>query len=74
MLDILKNFGLTRTSAACLKKTGSSGNLPGEEDTVMDERKDDDEIIEDEVLSRLRRKEQDYLQEQEETNVKAVKI
>jgi hypothetical protein len=31
----------------------------GEEDTVIDERKDDDEIIEDEVLSRLRRQEQE---------------
>jgi hypothetical protein len=39
----------------------------GEEDTVIDERKDDNEIIEDEVLSRLRRQEQEYLQEQEET-------
>jgi hypothetical protein len=39
----------------------------GEEDMVMDEKKDDDEIIEDEVLSRLRRQEQEYLQEQEET-------
>jgi hypothetical protein len=35
----------------------------GEEDTVMDERKDNDEIIEDEVLSRLRRQEQEYLQD-----------
>jgi hypothetical protein len=39
----------------------------GEEDTVMDGRKDGDEIREDEVLSRLRRQEQEYLQEQEET-------
>jgi hypothetical protein len=38
-----------------------------EEDTVMGERNDNDEIIEDEALSRLRRQEQDYLQEQEET-------